>query len=372
MLLRRKDDMGGTDAIVMPNVFRELNSGRARRELHSATRPLGETVRDAVDRFAAREDRTRRSPHRPRRRRRSCHMRAAWAGGCRPVNRRGEQHGRERPAGKHHRRSADRGRPPRLPLCPSPVVAPRMTAEAFYTREGDRYVPTGLGTSPWNPRAQMGVALAGLAVHAMEAVPSPAPMAPARLTIDILGAVPLAPVVATTRIVREGRRVQLVETELLIEGRPWLRATALRLREATSPEAATPLTRGFPDTPPPPGLSWAETKRIEGDYAVPGPGATWTRMKAQVVAGVPLTPLEAVAMIADFGSGTAPLVPLRDWTFANVDIAVHLTRRPRGEWFLIDSTSESAGNGIGLTHSRLGDREGMIGMAHQTTFLEPR
>ncbi|WP_162527221.1 thioesterase family protein [Sphingomonas solaris] len=247
-----------------------------------------------------------------------------------------------------------------------------MTAEAFYTREGDRYVPTGLGTSPWNPRAQMGVALAGLAVHAMEAVPSPAPMAPARLTIDILGAVPLAPVVATTRIVREGRRVQLVETELLIEGRPWLRATALRLREATSPEAATPLTRGFPDTPPPPGLSWAETKRIEGDYAVPGPGATWTRMKAQVVAGVPLTPLEAVAMIADFGSGTAPLVPLRDWTFANVDIAVHLTRRPRGEWFLIDSTSESAGNGIGLTHSRLGDREGMIGMAHQTTFLEPR
>jgi len=54
-LLRRKDNVVSTDAIYLSDVFRKMDNGKARRELHWTPRPLSETVRDAVDWFAARE-----------------------------------------------------------------------------------------------------------------------------------------------------------------------------------------------------------------------------------------------------------------------------------------------------------------------------
>jgi hypothetical protein len=249
-----------------------------------------------------------------------------------------------------------------------------MTAEpAFYRHEAGGFAPTGLGLSPWTANAQMGVCLAGLLVHALESVPSQVPMVTARLTIDILGAVPLETLVATTRILRDGKRLQLVEAELRIGERVWLRGTALRLRIGESPEGSVALAHPLPDeAEAPSGEHWVHVVRLAGDHRRPGPGASWIRWTSTLIAGEKVTPLQAVAMVADFGSGTAPLLPMETWTFANVDISIHLTRPPRGEWLLVDATSESAGNGIGLTHTRLGDRDGMFGMAHQTTFLSRR
>lgn len=245
---------------------------------------------------------------------------------------------------------------------------------AFYTPDGEGWRPTGLGLSPWNPKAQMGVCLGGLAVRALESVPSPVPMLIARLTIDILGAVPMQRLLSATRILREGRRLQLAQSELSTDdGRIWVRATALRVRTEPSPGHASSPTRPFvagPAAVPP--SAWVETIRTGDGDTGPGSGAMWLRFTSTLIEGEALTPLQRIAMAADFGSGTAPLVPMDSWTFANVDISIHLTRPPHGEWLLIDASSEGAGNGVGMTHSRLGDRDGMIGMAHQTTFLARR
>lgn len=244
---------------------------------------------------------------------------------------------------------------------------------AFYREEAGGYVPTGLGISPWNPDAQLGVCLGGLVAHAIESIPSPAPMLTARLTIDILGAVPIERLMPTTRVLREGRRLQLVEAELRANGRCWVRGTALRVRTADSPAASVPPTHPFPaEITAARAGQWAQTVRIGGDHTIAGPGALWLRIVAALIEGRTLTPLQAVAMAADFGSGTAPPVPMASWSFANVDISIHLARAPVGDWLLVDALSESAGNGVGLTHSRLGDSSGMIGMAHQTTFLDRR
>ena len=54
-LLRRRDNMVSTDAIYMANVFRDLDNSKARRDLQWTPRPLAETVRDAIDWFAAQE-----------------------------------------------------------------------------------------------------------------------------------------------------------------------------------------------------------------------------------------------------------------------------------------------------------------------------
>ncbi len=58
-LLRRKDQLVTREAMYLAKVFRELDNGKARRELNWRPRPLSETIRDAVDWFSAREASTR-------------------------------------------------------------------------------------------------------------------------------------------------------------------------------------------------------------------------------------------------------------------------------------------------------------------------
>lgn len=56
MRLRGKTDfMARTDGVYLSQVFREMDHGKARRELGWAPRPLKETVRDAIAWFAARD-----------------------------------------------------------------------------------------------------------------------------------------------------------------------------------------------------------------------------------------------------------------------------------------------------------------------------
>ena len=62
---------------------------------------------------------------------------------------------------------------------------------ALFVKDGALFVPTGLGASPWQSKAHGGVALGGLVAHVLEQVPSPAPMQVVRITLDILGAIPL-------------------------------------------------------------------------------------------------------------------------------------------------------------------------------------
>ncbi len=54
-LLRRRDYLVRTDAVYLSNVFAELDSSKARRELHWNPRPIAETVRDAMGWYAQRE-----------------------------------------------------------------------------------------------------------------------------------------------------------------------------------------------------------------------------------------------------------------------------------------------------------------------------
>ena len=54
-LLRRKDYLVSTDAVLLSNVFQELDNGKARRELHWNPRPIADTIQDAITWYAQRE-----------------------------------------------------------------------------------------------------------------------------------------------------------------------------------------------------------------------------------------------------------------------------------------------------------------------------
>ena len=134
-----------------------------------------------------------------------------------------------------------------------------------------------------------------------------------------------------------------------------------------APSAEQPLTQPFPGDRSV-GPTWIDTIPLAGGMRVPGPAAAWHRINCDVVDGIPLAPLELLVMIADCGAGSGPLLSVAEWTLANVDVGLHILRPPRGDWLLLDTASESSGNGVIVANNRLGDRDSMIATAHQSVF----
>ncbi len=248
----------------------------------------------------------------------------------------------------------------------------------LFERDGALFVPTALCTGPWDKRLQGGVTLNALVAHAVEQVPAPAPMVTARLVIDIMKPTRMEPVETRVEVLREGKRLQLLQVDLVQDGAVTVRASALRVRLGESPATLSPVHA----VPPPglPSLNGArsplrhvnETRLESGGLEVRGPGVVWARISGEVVPGVPISPFVQLAMAADFGSGTSSFVDWREWSFANVDITLHLARMPEGEWVRIAAETESAGNGLAVVDSRLADQRGEFGHAHQTLFLDRR
>ncbi|HYJ21120.1 MAG TPA: acyl-CoA thioesterase domain-containing protein, partial [Solirubrobacterales bacterium] len=123
--------------------------------------------------------------------------------------------------------------------------------DAFYEPDGDRYVATALTRGPWDPGAQHAGPPAGLLGREIERLPDAGEFQVGRVTCEILRSVPIGPVRVAARVLRPGRRVQLVEAELSDEaGEPLMRANAWRLRAA--PLEIPPAAMVVAEPPPAP------------------------------------------------------------------------------------------------------------------------
>src|SRR6478609_3755508 len=123
--------------------------------------------------------------------------------------------------------------------------------EAFYEREGDRYRATELTRGPWDPGSQHAGPPSALIGRQIELLDDAADFQVGRLTFEILRPVPIGPLGVEARIVRPGRRVQMVEASLHGEdGEELIRARGWRIRTAALdlPAALTELG----DPPPGP------------------------------------------------------------------------------------------------------------------------
>lgn len=254
-----------------------------------------------------------------------------------------------------------------------------MSDPTWFYDEGEAgFVPTVLARGPWDRRWQNGVALVGLVAHLCERTPTPVAMVPARLTMDILRPTPMGPVTARVTPLREGRRLQLLEIELLADGAPTIRATALQVRDGVAPAVAAAVHPLAPEGLPSfnGGRSKfahvVETRLEAGGLDKLGPGIVWARFFGEIMPGVPISPFVAAAMAADFGSGLSSVVDWRGWTFANVDISLHFTRRPQGPWIRVAASTATVGNGMGMVDATIADLAGEIGKAHQTLYFDRR
>jgi Thioesterase-like superfamily len=262
-----------------------------------------------------------------------------------------------------------------------------VSAEAFYRRDGERFVPGELTRGPWDPDAQHAgppTALLGSAIADLE---SESRRQVGRITFEILRSVPLAPLTVAAEIVRPGRSVELCAGTLSDERGPVIRASAWRLRET---ELELPDQPDAPRVPPPPALPASskegrffstgqrgyhtamEYRFADGDFVELGPATAWLRMRVPLIEGVEPTPLQRLLVAADSGNGVSATLDWERYVFINVDLSVHVHRLPAGEWICLDAVTIPEPTGLGLSDTLLWDERGRIGRAAQTLLVDER
>jgi Thioesterase-like superfamily len=258
-----------------------------------------------------------------------------------------------------------------------------MNATAFYLPHADgAYDATVATAGPWGPELQHAGPPAALAARALERLPAEPGLRIARVTVDILRPVPVAPLTVTTRVLRPGRRTELVEATVSAGSHDVLRVAAWRVASppdgapAAGPALEPPAFPG-PQPPLPEGLahldgymSAVEWRFASGGFDQAGPAAAWARPLLPLVAGEDASPLQRVLLLADSGNGVGTAVDRRRWLSINTDLAVSLHRDPEGEWLCLQSDTTITPGAAATTDTLLFDRTGAVGRATQTLLVD--
>ncbi len=238
-----------------------------------------------------------------------------------------------------------------------------------------------LTAGPWGPDAQHAGPPSALLARQIERFEPREGHRLGRVTVDILGAVPIAPLRIEVERLRPGRRLELIEARASTRDRPVLVARAWRLTPTPEDFPTRPEREGgdvIPDDlpgPEPTGLPWVhedgylsaiEFRYERGSFDSPGPARVWARQIVPVVDDEEPTPWQRTLVLADSGSGISLALDPTRYPAINCDLSVALHREPVDEWIGLDAlTSISAGSGA-LTTTTVLDRQGPIGIATQT------
>lgn len=262
--------------------------------------------------------------------------------------------------------------------------------EPLYQEKEGLFHPSDLTRGGWSDEQQHGGPPSGLLAHVFEQVPTITPMQITRITFDLYRPIPIAPVSISYQVLREGKRIQLVEAILSVEGQDCMRATALKIRNAEELSLPELDSEPIPTIPEPTemepmGVSdhgWylsdlsrfhihaVEIRTWEKSFMNPGPGFSWFRLRGQVVSGQDPSPLVTLATLADMGNGNGTVLDPHRFLFVNPDINLHLYRIPELPWIGMFSVADISACGYGLADSLLFDRRGKVGRVTQSQLID--
>ena len=266
------------------------------------------------------------------------------------------------------------------------MIGPVDDAPASYYEPLDETVfrATHATSGPWSEHAQHGGPPAALLGRALESIDEGTPRVLGRVTVDLLGPVPVAEVSVTSTVLRPGRTVSLRQAELADErGRVLARAQAWafpvsqgpgRVGEPTgrwplghSPqdgvvrEPPASWTRGYLDS-----LDW---RWVEGAVTEPGPAVVWMRPLLPLVPGEEMTPLQRLLTCVDSANGAASALDPAQWTYLNTELTVHVVRPLVGEWVCLRARAHLSEGSVGLTEAEVHDEEGLVGRSAQALLV---
>jgi hypothetical protein len=257
--------------------------------------------------------------------------------------------------------------------------------EAYYLPRGNgRYEPTRATESPWDRTAQHGGPPAALLAQVIDQSVG-GPLRIGRISVDMLGPIPLREAVVEVSVIKPGRRVQLTEARMVVAGRVAVTARAWHIATGDRP----PIPGGEQAVPPPvppapsaqsffPGLDdWGYGRSIEwrftrGGFDRLGAADVWARVRLPLVAGVPLTGQDRALILADSANGLSLSLPLEQWFSIPPTMTATLLRPPAGEWVHLACRTFLADDGVGLARADLFDPDGLVGDVAQPLLVQQR
>lgn len=263
---------------------------------------------------------------------------------------------------------------------------PALPAEAFYLPVGeDEFETTEATSSPWDPALQHGGPPAALLARAIERCDPQESMPIARITVDMLGGIPRGRVRTEARIVRPGKRIELIDARMFVDGALTVRASAWRIRQG---EGSTEQFARVGAVPPVPDLApvryidgvpddWGYGRAVDWRFVTGGMGGAaealvWTRVRIPLVAGEAPTPEQRLLVVADATNGLTAQLPIADWWFIPPTLTVTIQRAPESEWMLVDAASTIGPHGTGMARSRMSDDRGLLAVITQPLMVARR
>ena len=216
-----------------------------------------------------------------------------------------------------------------------------------------------------------------------------ADLVPARLTVDLLRPVALTPVQIRSEIVRQGRRLVLVDAQVLQNGIVVSRASVLYLRAGEQPPDPVWTTEvAMPALPTAQQQAAAQGSRASWAYSSVdgvgggaesglaqwrqfGPKFTWNRDTTALVEGEPTSPFVRVALAGD---ATSPLTHFSaaGLQFINADYTLTLSRLPRGPFVGLAAMTHYSHAGVATGAATIFDEQGPIGSSVATALADTR
>jgi hypothetical protein len=263
-----------------------------------------------------------------------------------------------------------------------------MTAvpTCFFVSDGKDYVPTSLAQGPWGPSIS-GNYVGGLLGRTVEHEVDDAGLQPARLTVDLLRPVALKPLQMHSSVVRDGRRLRLVDAVMTQNDVVVARASALFLRRSEHGEDTvwtSPVT--MPALPAEPVMLAGDVPMVFHSFGrdpvagSPGVGVkewrhrgqkfAWMRETKFLVDDEPLSPFTRAVMAGDVTSS------LTHWgteglQFINADYTITLSRLPEGVYIGLAAMTHYGHAGVATGVATLFDETGPIGSGMATALANP-
>jgi hypothetical protein len=253
----------------------------------------------------------------------------------------------------------------------------------YFVRTGESsFAPTEHVGGAWRTDEQHVAPALGVMTHVVETDhrrrrPED-PLVVSRLSFDILGVLRMEEVEVSTRLLRRGRTIELVEAVLAQDGRPAVLLRAWLLTAGDTRDAAgTPV----PALPAPATMSaWDPTTvwpggfiasvEVRRDQEAPGRARYWVRTGVPLL-DEPASPLASAAGLLDIANGMTVRADPQKVLFPNVDLTAHLVRAPQPGWLGFDTSVTFGADGHGLTSSVVHDERGPVGTLAQTLTVRP-
>jgi hypothetical protein len=267
-----------------------------------------------------------------------------------------------------------------------------MEEQAMFVRDGDAFVGTTLTQGGWDRRHMNGAAVLALLGHCLDDVPSLVPMMLTRFTVDLARPMPIGePLRVVPTVVREGKKLQVVQLRVVVGDVDHAWATALRLRQADLsgvpgiPHSTTTTPSSHALLAPradvvrrraPRSTQWstlfpyATLRRSVRD----GHGyGYWARLDTPVVAGDAPRATARITFAFDCANLVGVEQPMTTVTMINPDVTAHVLRPPVDEWIAITGdTLVTPAVGRSMTIASFSDRDGLFAQASLSQLVQPQ